>query len=145
MPEATMQAVKMFSVSLGTPRVFGIWHRFPMIGLLVSAVAFMIPATQGDRKIPVQYISLTVGRKIPASQSSYLPLKINYSGLMLVIFAGAILLFLPQLFVYVGASQWFIKYYIVCQFYVSAILCIDDISSRTNKQMLEKWRIYSWG
>jgi preprotein translocase subunit SecY len=64
----------------------------------------MISVTQADRKIPVQYVSRVVGRKMYGSQSSYLPLKINYSGVMPVIFSSAILLFPQQIFAYVGAA-----------------------------------------
>jgi preprotein translocase subunit SecY len=71
-PGAIMQAVKMFGVSLGTSKVFGIWQGFLMIGLLVSVVAFMISVTQADRKRSVQYVSRIVGRKMYADQSSYL-------------------------------------------------------------------------
>ncbi|MDR1891022.1 MAG: preprotein translocase subunit SecY [Puniceicoccales bacterium] len=104
MPGAIIQAVKMFKVSTGMPKVFGVWHGVLMVTLLISVVALMISVTQADRKIPVQYVSRIVGRKMYAGQSSYLPLKINYSGVMPVIFASAILLFPQQIFAYVGAA-----------------------------------------
>ncbi|MDR2776643.1 MAG: preprotein translocase subunit SecY [Puniceicoccales bacterium] len=104
MPGAIIQAIKMFKVSAGTPKIFGIWHGVLMLTLLISVVALMISVTQADRKIPVQYVSRIVGRKMYAGQSSYLPLKINYSGVMPVIFASAILLFPQQIFAYVGAA-----------------------------------------
>ncbi|MDR1233401.1 MAG: preprotein translocase subunit SecY [Puniceicoccales bacterium] len=104
MPGAIIQAVKMFKVSAGMPKIFGLWHGILMLTLLISVVAFMISVAQADRKIPVQYVSRIVGRKMYAGQSSYLPLKINYSGVMPVIFASAILLFPQQIFAYVGAA-----------------------------------------
>jgi preprotein translocase subunit SecY len=55
----------------------------------------IILVTQGQRKIPVQYAKRVVGQKVYGGQSSFLPLKVNYSGVMPVIFASAILLF-PQ-------------------------------------------------
>ncbi|MDR1457347.1 MAG: preprotein translocase subunit SecY [Puniceicoccales bacterium] len=104
MPGAIIQAIKMFKVSVGMPKIFGVWHGVLMLTLLISVVALMISVTQADRKIPVQYVSRIVGRKMYTGQSSYLPLKINYSGVMPVIFASAILLFPQQIFAYVGAA-----------------------------------------
>jgi preprotein translocase subunit SecY len=76
-----------------------------MLVLLLSVVALMIAVTQADRRIPVQYVNRVVGRKMYyGGQSSYLPLKINYSGVMPIIFASAILLFPQQVFAYIGAS-----------------------------------------
>jgi preprotein translocase subunit SecY len=82
----------------------GLWHGLLMIALLFGVVALMIAVTQADRRIPVQYVKRIVGRKMYGGQSSYLPLKINYSGVMPVIFASAILLFPQQIFAYIGAS-----------------------------------------
>jgi len=59
---------------------------------------------QGQRKIPVQYAKRVVGNKVMGGQSSFLPLKVNYSGVMPVIFAQAILLFPQQIFSWVGAT-----------------------------------------
>ncbi|MFM8337368.1 MAG: preprotein translocase subunit SecY, partial [Opitutaceae bacterium] len=59
---------------------------------------------QGQRKIPVQYAKRVVGNKVMGGQSSFLPLKVNYSGVMPVIFASAILLFPQQIFSWIGAT-----------------------------------------
>jgi preprotein translocase subunit SecY len=104
MPGAIVQAVKMFNAPIGTTGSLGLWQGVVMIILLFAVVAFMISVTQADRKIPVQYVSRVVGRKMYGGQSSYLPLKINYSGAMPVIFASAILLFPQQIFAYIGAA-----------------------------------------
>ncbi|MDR1432912.1 MAG: preprotein translocase subunit SecY [Puniceicoccales bacterium] len=105
MPSAIVQAIRMFNAPLGAIGAFGPWHGALMVFLLFSVVAFMISVTQADRKIPVQYVSRIVGRKMYGGQSSYLPLKINYSGVMPVIFASAILLFPQQIFAYIGAAS----------------------------------------
>ena len=47
--------------------------------------------TQAQRKIPVQYAKRVVGQRVYGGQSSFLPLKINYSGVMPVIFAKTLL------------------------------------------------------
>jgi preprotein translocase subunit SecY len=56
-------------------------------------VAAVVAITQGQRRIPVQYAQRAVGRQVFAGSSSFLPLKINYAGVMPVIFAQAILMF----------------------------------------------------
>jgi preprotein translocase subunit SecY len=66
-------------------------------------IAGIIMVTQGQRKIPVQYAKRVVGQKVYGGQSSFLPLKVNYSGVMPVIFAAAILLFPQQIFSQLGA------------------------------------------
>jgi preprotein translocase subunit SecY len=64
----------------------------------------IIMVTQGQRKIPVQYAKRVVGQKVYGGQSSFLPLKVNYSGVMPVIFASAILLFPQWILSQVGAA-----------------------------------------
>lgn len=77
----------------------------PMLILLVVAVAGIVALTQGQRKVPVHYAKRVVGRRVFQSQSNFLPLKINYAGVMPIIFASAILMLPYQLFTYLHA--WF--------------------------------------
>ncbi len=67
-----------------------------MVLLFLAVTAAMVALNQAVRKIPVQYAQRMVGRKVYGGQSTYLPLKVNYAGVMPVIFAGAILAF-PQM------------------------------------------------
>ncbi|MBU1125858.1 MAG: preprotein translocase subunit SecY [Candidatus Omnitrophica bacterium] len=64
-----------------------------MAGLLVIVVFSVIMITQGQRKIPVQYARRIVGRKIYGGQSTYIPLKVDTSGVIAIIFAQSIILF----------------------------------------------------
>jgi len=64
----------------------------------------IIAVVQGQRKIPVQYAKRVVGNKVMGGQSSFLPLKVNYSGVMPVIFASAILLFPQQILSWIGSA-----------------------------------------
>ena len=75
-----------------------------MIGLFLIVVAGVIAVTQAQRKIPVQYAKRVVGRKVFGGQSSFLPLKVNYAGVMPVIFASAILMFPAQMLQTLGAA-----------------------------------------
>jgi preprotein translocase subunit SecY len=82
-----------------------------MILLLVGVVAGVIAVTQAQRKIPVQYAQRAVGRKMYAGGTSFMPLKVNYAGVMPIIFAQSILMFPQQIFLGLGnfASQPFLK------------------------------------
>jgi preprotein translocase subunit SecY len=64
-----------------------------MAVLLVGVVFAVIMITQGQRKIPVQYARRVVGRKIFGGQSTYIPLKVDTSGVIAIIFAQSIILF----------------------------------------------------
>ncbi len=64
-----------------------------LILFLFIVVASTVAITQALRKIPVQYARQVRGNKVYGGQSSYLPLKVNYSGVMPIIFANAVLLF----------------------------------------------------
>jgi len=58
-------------------------------------IAGTIAITQAQRKIPVQYAQRAVGRKVYSGGTSFMPLRVNYAGVMPIIFAQAILMF-PQ-------------------------------------------------
>src|SRR3954465_5733208 len=64
-----------------------------MIAFLFIVIAAVIAVTQGVRKITVQYAKRVVGRKMYGGQTQYMPLKVNYAGVMPIIFAWALLLF----------------------------------------------------
>ncbi len=61
--------------------------------VLLVAIVFV---EQGQRRIPVQFAKRVVGRKQYGGQSTYIPLKVNQSGVIPIIFASSVL-YLPQL------------------------------------------------
>lgn len=64
-----------------------------LVVLLLGVIAGVICLTQGQRRISVQYAKRVVGRKVFGGQTQYLPLKVNYAGVMPIIFAQALLIF----------------------------------------------------
>ncbi|KAB3528871.1 preprotein translocase subunit SecY [Alkaliphilus serpentinus] len=64
--------------------------------LAVVIVAGVVAIQEGTRKIPVQYAKRVVGRKMYGGQSSHIPLKVNQSGVIPVIFAMSLIQF-PQI------------------------------------------------
>jgi preprotein translocase subunit SecY len=94
LPAALAQAWKTFVPSAST----GASQVNPMILVILVLVLFFVIAaviavTQGVRKITVQYAKRVVGRKMYGGQTQYMPLKVNYAGVMPIIFAWALLLF----------------------------------------------------
>jgi preprotein translocase subunit SecY len=75
-----------------------------LIGLaIVVAVIFI---EQGQRRIPVQYAKRVVGRRMTTGGSTYIPLKVNQSGVIPIIFASSLLYF-PTLLASVYQAEWF--------------------------------------
>ncbi|MDP2938824.1 MAG: preprotein translocase subunit SecY [Candidatus Omnitrophota bacterium] len=64
-----------------------------MVVLLFGVIFSVTLITQGQRKIPVQYARRIVGRKVYGGQSTYIPLKVDTSGVIAIIFAQSIILF----------------------------------------------------
>lgn len=60
-----------------------------VIGML-ALVIFIVFISDSERRIPVQYAKRVVGRKMYGGQSSHIPMKVNMSGVMPIIFAQAI-------------------------------------------------------
>ncbi|MCI2046423.1 MAG: preprotein translocase subunit SecY [Faecalibacterium sp.] len=60
-----------------------------LVVLALVVVVFIIVLTNAERRITVQYAKRVVGRKMMGGQNSYIPLKINMSGVMPIIFASA--------------------------------------------------------
>ncbi|QQL45839.1 preprotein translocase subunit SecY [Sulfuriroseicoccus oceanibius] len=62
-----------------------------LIAFMALVIAGTVAITEGQRRIPIQYAKRVVGRKVLGGQKQYMPLKINYSGVMPIIFATAII------------------------------------------------------
>lgn len=78
--------------------------------MFVGIVALVVYEQQGQRKIPVHYAKRVVGRKMYGGQSTYIPFKINPSGVIPVIFASSFLTFPLQIATSLGPSvRWLNK------------------------------------
>lgn len=102
-PAAAAATYQLFFAPIGVARL-GLPQGIVMVLLFLVVTMGIIMVVQGQRKIPVQYAKRVVGNKVMGGQSSFLPLKVNYSGVMPVIFASAILLFPQQIFSQIGAA-----------------------------------------
>ena len=85
---------------------------FLLLALIIFTLIVFID--MAERKIPVQYSKQIKGRKMFGGQSSYIPMKINGSGVMPIIFASAIITFpnlIMQLFGVERNDGWFARFY----------------------------------
>jgi preprotein translocase subunit SecY len=91
---------------LGMMRKGDINPVFVIIVLLmfVAVITLVVFEQQGQRKIPVNYAKRVVGRKMYGAQNTYIPFKINPSGVIPVIFASSILTFPLQIAQTVGGN-----------------------------------------
>lgn len=64
-----------------------------MVIFLVGCILSITLITQAQRKIPVQYARRVVGRKVYGGGNTYIPLKVDTSGIIAIIFAQSIILF----------------------------------------------------
>jgi preprotein translocase subunit SecY len=77
-----------------------------LIGVFILVAIATILVIQGHRRIPLQYARRVVGRKEVQGGNSYIPLKINYAGVIPVIFASSLLMFPATIGTFIGRGNW---------------------------------------
>ena len=107
-----------------------IFKEIAVLGIMVGVTALVVLITQGTRKIPVQYAKRVVGRRVYGGQSTHIPLKVNTSGVMPLIFAQAIMFMPSTLASFFPASELMQEIAVA-------------FSPTTSLQSLPYWIIYS--
>lgn len=89
----------------------------PLILLIfVAMIVFIVIMTNAERRIPIQYAKRVVGRKTYGGQSSFLPIKVNMSSVLPVIFAQSLLMIPGTIMTFAvpapgsfwaGVNEWF--------------------------------------
>ncbi len=87
-PNAVIDTIRLFRIG-ELPLVLLI----ALIIIMVAIIGFIVFVERGQRKIPVQYAKRVVGRKVYGGQSTHLPLKVNTSGVIPLIFASSVIIF----------------------------------------------------
>lgn len=77
-----------------------------LLAIFVVVTLGTILVIQGHRRIPLQYARRVVGRKEVQGGNSYIPLKVNYAGVIPVIFASSLLMFPAVLVTFAGTGNW---------------------------------------
>ncbi|WP_270546163.1 preprotein translocase subunit SecY [Bifidobacterium adolescentis] len=96
---------QLWEIGWGTNGTDGNWGKFAaVVGTLLVIMILVIYVELAQRRIPVQYPRRMIGRKMYGGSSTYLPLKINMSGVIPPIFASSILA-VPTLIAQFGNSD----------------------------------------
>jgi len=96
MPAAIGAMISMFKPVDGVVR-YSLFTAAVLLIMLLAVVALVVAVTQAQQKIPVQYAKRVVGGKV-YNQNNFMPLRVNYAGVMPIIFAQAILMFPSLIF-----------------------------------------------
>ncbi|MBO4831036.1 MAG: preprotein translocase subunit SecY [Oscillospiraceae bacterium] len=101
----------MVSKTIATPSNWWV-YALMLLGSLILIVLIVI-VTNAERRIPVQYSKRVVGRKMYGGQSTHLPMKVNMSGVLPIIFAQSIAAIPATIAAFVPKWQngWFIKFF----------------------------------
>lgn len=99
LPGALIGAWKFFTSGNGYHALYMVL----LIVMLLVVIASIIAITEAQRRIAVQYAKRVIGRKQFGGQTQYLPLKVNYAGVMPIIFASAIMTIIPMMI------SWFFR------------------------------------
>ena len=110
------QAIFNNIAGISSSNLENIWTLLIFFALLVVIFAFIVWIDNAERKIPVQYAKQMKGRKMYGGQNTNIPIKINASGVMPIIFATALISF-PQLIMSIfwysteegSAYMWYAK------------------------------------
>lgn len=110
--QSIVNAIKNIQYSLGY-----LWELLGFLALVVLIFFLIAFVDMAERRITVQYTKQIKGNKMYGGQSSYIPMKINGSGVMPIIFASAIITF-PSLILSLfgkdsssgGFAGWWFKY-----------------------------------
>jgi preprotein translocase subunit SecY len=97
MPSAIFRIVKYVSEGEMTPI-----HALLLGVLFLTVTAATVMVVQGLRKIPLKYAKRTAGSRGSIEKTSYLPLKVNHAGVMPIIFAGPVMIFVGVVINYLG-------------------------------------------
>jgi preprotein translocase subunit SecY len=97
MPAAVGAMISMFKPVDGVVR-HSPFMAAAMLIMVLAVIALVVAVTQAQQKIPVQYAKRVIGSKVYGGQHTFMPLRVNYAGVMPIIFAQAILMFPAKMF-----------------------------------------------
>lgn len=91
-----------------------LWELIGFLVLVILIFFLIVFVDMGERKIQVQYTKQIKGRKMFGGQTSYIPMKVNASGVMPIIFASAIITFPSLIMALCGVTKdsgWFANFW----------------------------------
>ncbi|MBQ2677046.1 MAG: preprotein translocase subunit SecY [Clostridia bacterium] len=88
-----------------------------VILILFAMVIFVVWMNAAERRIPIQYAKRVVGRKQYGGQNTHMPIKVNMSGVMPIIFASSILSIPTTILAFMGTDQAGSRWYQILSFF----------------------------
>lgn len=107
LPTTIGTVIKQLNLNSQEPGQLTFSSLLVLFAVFVLVIIATILILQGVRKIPVQYARRVVGRREVQGGGSFVPLKINYAGVIPVIFASSLLMFPATLAQFIGRGTWF--------------------------------------
>lgn len=138
-------------IKMATQNIVYIWYIVLFVVAVVAIFALIVFMDGGERRVQVQYSKQVKGRKVYGGQSNYIPIRVNATGVMPIIFASALLTF-PQLLIsifwpkvtwysdWLGTNSWLyivltaILILVFSFFYSKISFNTEDISKRIQQQ-----------
>jgi preprotein translocase subunit SecY len=138
-------------IQAATQDITYIWYLVIFVVAVIAIFALIVFMDGGERRIQVQYAKQIKGRKMYGGQTNYIPIKVNATGVMPIIFASALITF-PQLIIsifwpnvtwysdWLGTNSWL---YIILTavfillfafFYSKIMFNPEDVSKRIQQQ-----------
>ncbi len=96
LPGALFQVYNTYVASAGD-NLLRPFQLVALLAFLFFVIAAVIAITQAQRRVPINYAKQVRGGKMYGGQTQHMPLKVNYAGVMPIIFAQAILMFPSQI------------------------------------------------
>ena len=90
--------------------VIGVAIALVMAVIIVATVGFVVWVTNSERRIPINYAKRVVGRKMYGGQNTNLPIKLNMTGVMPIIFASSIVSIPATIAAFVNEESGFAKF-----------------------------------
>lgn len=91
-PKGALYLYENFRMGALGEGIIGILAIIVILAVFVAIVACVVWVNQAERRIPVQYAKRVVGRKVYGGQSTHLPIKVNWAGVIPIIFAISIMM-----------------------------------------------------
>lgn len=91
-PRGAMYLIKNYTLGNLGGGFLGIISILLILAVFVGIIACVVWVNQAERRIPVQYAKRVVGRKVYGGQSTHLPIKVNWAGVIPIIFAMSIMM-----------------------------------------------------
>lgn len=105
LPRSIGLIIQQLNLDSQEPGTLSVWKLCFLLALFVGILAATVLLIQGQRKIPLQYARRSSGRQQSLGGASFLPLKVNYAGVMPVIFASSLLMFPATLGQFLGGGN----------------------------------------